>query len=149
MRSKPGQSRPGPKLFTYGSLMYADIFTAVSGEHCPARTARLAGFRRCRVKGQAYPGIRPDAQGEVAGVLYEGVGDTAMTRLDEFEGVEYLRERLAVVGEDGVVTEAECYVFRPECYSRLLPDDWDVQEFEQVGKARFIRTFFANWQSRQ
>lgn len=136
-------------LFTYGSLMYADIFTAVAGQHCVGYSARLVGYRRSQVRGQRYPGIRPDADGAVTGVLYRGLCGDALARLDDFEGAEYCRETLTISTADGELELAECYVFRPQYYYRLLACDWDEKEFERVGKREFVRSFFADWQGRR
>src|SRR6185369_5509088 len=49
-------------LFTYGSLMCADIMAAVVGDQLRCTPAILSGYRRFLVRDEYYPGVIPDAQ---------------------------------------------------------------------------------------
>lgn len=124
--------------FTYGSLMCPDIMAAVAGRAYRSVPAVLDGYRRRPVLGQAYPGIRPDADHRVAGVLYFDVSAPAWQRLDAFEGEEYQRDRVAVALDEGAVLDAWVYVFRPRFAHRLGAGGWDYERFLRTGKACFM-----------
>jgi gamma-glutamylcyclotransferase (GGCT)/AIG2-like uncharacterized protein YtfP len=123
--------------FTYGTLMCADIMLTVGGRGVTGEPATLAGFARRAVRDEDYPGIRPDADASVEGVLYRGIDTTALARLDAFEGEQYRRETVEVTVADGSRATADTYVIRPEYAALLLPVDWDFDAFLAAGKSRF------------
>jgi gamma-glutamylcyclotransferase (GGCT)/AIG2-like uncharacterized protein YtfP len=127
--------------FTYGSLMWADIMARVCGHEFAGEPATLAGHRRHPVRGQDYPGLRPDTGGVVPGKLYRDVTEAAWERLDTFEGAEYERVDIVVMLADGSTLPAQVYAFRDEFTQRLLPGDWDAEAFEREGRARFLTRY--------
>ena len=127
--------------FTYGSLMCEDIMAAVCGARPDHRPATLRGHRRHAVVGVAYPGIVPNADHRVRGVLYLDLPDSAWPRLDAFEGEEYERRLVEVEADEGTRTRAWTYVFRPRFAHRLAPADWDFEHFLRDGKARFMSDY--------
>lgn len=127
-------------LFAYGTLMCEDIMREVAGCSPAHAPGTLHGYRRKAVRGEAYPGIRPDATGRVEGVVYFDVPDSAWERLDRFEGPMY-RRRLLEVEQAGAVVAAGAYVVRVEFLDRLEERDWDLNEFLSKGKAIFKRNY--------
>jgi len=123
--------------FTYGSLMCDDIMAKVAGAALVATPARLDGYRRSPVIGEAYPGMVPMGGEAVEGVLYLDLPESAWPRLDAFEGDEYRREQVPVQLADGRVEMAWTYVFKPEYAARLGVGEWDFERFLATGKARF------------
>ena len=123
--------------FTYGTLMCADIMSAVSGRKLVGEPASLGGYSRHAVRGEDYPGIRIHPNTRVQGMLYRNLDITALERLDAFEGEQYSRESVTVTLVDGSTIGADTYVIRPEYVSLLLPEDWDFDDFLAGGKARF------------
>jgi gamma-glutamylcyclotransferase (GGCT)/AIG2-like uncharacterized protein YtfP len=72
----------------------------------------------------------------VTGRLYLDVDDDDLRRLDEFEGVDYRRDVVTVTAADGIVRDAETYVYlRGE---RLLDTAWVPEEFAMQ---RFLETY--------
>ena len=123
--------------FAYGSLMCADIMSHVAGLPLAGRPARLTGHARHPVAGEDYPGVVADPAGSVAGVLYRGLDEAALARLDAFEGEMYERLAVAVDTADGEIVTAWCYIFRDPYRHLLQPGDWSFEAFLAVGKARF------------
>lgn len=123
--------------FTYGTLMCADIMSTVGGCSVTGEPATLAGFARRAVRDEDYPGIRPDADASVEGVLYRDIDTTALARLDAFEGEQYRRETVEVTLADGSCVTADTYVIKAEYAALLLPVDWDFDAFLAAGKSRF------------
>lgn len=127
----------GEHCFTYGSLMYPDIMSRVSGLACRGRRAVLADHARHPVRDEDYPGILQLPGARVDGVLYPDLPATAWPRLDAFEGEYYVRRRVDVRDESGQTIQAWTYVFKAEFAHLLEAGEWDPAAFEASGKARF------------
>jgi len=118
--------------------MHAPIMAAACGHHVPGVSAILPGFVRHPVRGEHYPGITPDPQGRVCGLLYRGLTPAALRRLDRFEGAQYVRRSVCIELEDAGTADAEAYVFKPEYAELLLPGDWDFEAFLDTGMHDFM-----------
>lgn len=121
--------------------MCDDIFADVAGCRVASLPAEIEGYRRCRVKGEEYPALRPEGPGRVRGVVYQGLPRCAWTRLDVFEGQMYRRQAVHARVEDGRVIVVETYVFRPAYLALLESREWDYEEFLRTGKARFMAQY--------
>jgi gamma-glutamylcyclotransferase (GGCT)/AIG2-like uncharacterized protein YtfP len=124
-------------VFTYGSLMCADIMATVSGVNPLSESALLGNYRRYAVLGEAYPALITEAGAQTQGLLYSNISDEALRRLDVFEGDYYQRCELVVALLDGRQVRAQTYVFRAD-YRHLVADwPWSFEHFLNVGKAKF------------
>lgn len=133
---------PAPAhLFTYGSLMWADIMAHVCGSVFASEPASLPDHTRRPVHGQDYPGLQQWPVGLVPGRLYRDVDAVALARLDAFEGDEYERIGVIVTLTDSSTLPAQVYRFRAEFADRLLPGDWDADAFGSEGRARFVARY--------
>jgi gamma-glutamylcyclotransferase (GGCT)/AIG2-like uncharacterized protein YtfP len=149
-------------IFTYGSLMFPEVWQRVVLGEYESASAAAPGYRRFAVRGETYPAMVaaavgtveagegvpttlagvPDGAGEnpprpaVAGVIYYGVSPLDCNRLDIFEGPEYRRERIRVILIDGQVVEADTYIhIMPE---RMDTAPWTPGEFDLPG---FLGTY--------
>jgi gamma-glutamylcyclotransferase (GGCT)/AIG2-like uncharacterized protein YtfP len=127
------------RLFTYGTLMLAEVMEIVAGRPCPSRRAALPGYRRRLLRGRVYPGIVPAAGEAVEGVLWEGLDAAALARIDRFEGPLYDRSEVRVALAPGDGCAAFAYVLRREYEALLASADWDEAEF----RARHLRAYLA------
>ena len=134
-------------VFTYGSLMCAEIMSAVCGYQLVGEPATVDGFRRLSVKGEVYPGLIPRQESEVSGILYRGISGAALARLDAFEGAYYRRQSVSVFTSPEGALQAYCYVFRPQFYHLLSDEPWDFETFMKTGKARFESLFGARYRA--
>ena len=130
-------SPPPSELFTYGSLMCADIMAQVAGARLQSSPAVLNGYRRFVVRGEQYPGLVAASGGQVTGRVYHDIGPISWERLDRFEGAMYERQKIVVNDQDGRETEVDCYLFRREFIHRLTAIEWDFDTFILNGKLRF------------
>lgn len=128
-------------LFTYGSLMCADIMHRVSGCQAQSTEAVLTNFHRSKICGEDYPGIVPRSGFTVQGVLYLSLSEEALRRLDIFEGDLYERQEVEVVSKEHGRCLAMTYVVRPMYRDRLSNEEWSYSHFLAVGKARFESTY--------
>ena len=127
-------------LFTYGTLMCADIFRAVAGQALESVPATLAGFARHPVRGAHYPGIVAAPGHSVTGRVYRGLSTAALARLDRFEGALYRRQRVTLTTPAQPALIAWAYVVPRTHAHRLAPGAWDFDRFIVTAKARFLRS---------
>ncbi len=117
-------------VFTYGSLVVPEVWALVAGRLHEATPARLDGYCRRRVRSAPYPGVVPEADGSVDGVLWRDVDGTALERLDDFEGDLYTRDALTVTG-GGRKRDAFVYVVKPDCAHLLSAEPWSEEAFRR------------------
>lgn len=123
-------------IFTYGSLMFSEIWQrVVSGDYRSA-PALAHGYARYAVLGATYPGMIARPGAAVEGVLYVDVSAQDVAALDLFEGGEYRREQIEVVMQSGEKLIACTYLFTAE--QGLSAVGWEPQGFQM---SRFISTY--------
>ncbi len=125
-------------VFTYGSLMFPEVWLRVTGQACPATPATLAGFAAWKVRGESYPGLAPAPGKHTSGLLYSDVSASAAARLDAFEGPFYIRTALEVALPGGARVTAHTYLVAPEHRHELEPVEWDKNEFQRLHLDRFL-----------
>jgi len=128
-------------IFTYGTLMIPSVMNAVTGGDFRSEKATLRGYARYRVKGEVYPGIVPDSDACVDGVVYQDVDEASVERLDTFEGQFYERVRVSLETPAGGALGADTYVVRPENGSELSTQPWEFEHFRAEGLERFLGSY--------
>jgi gamma-glutamylcyclotransferase (GGCT)/AIG2-like uncharacterized protein YtfP len=123
-------------VFTYGSLMFPEIWQRVVRGNYLSATATLADHARYALADDTYPGMVPQPQASVEGVLYYNVDEQDIAALDVFEGSEYRRQNVNVVIESGDLMIACTYIFLAG--QRLSGIPWEPQAFQM---SRFIGTY--------
>lgn len=122
-------------VFTYGSLMFPEVWTRVVRGSYRDESATLDGFSRHALAGRDYPGmVRAVASAagttgasQVQGVLWRDVTDEDLARLDAFEGAEYQRIQIPVRLATGEILQAHTYLYLAG--DLLAQQDWDPQAF--------------------
>ncbi len=131
-----------PHVFTYGSLMYEQIWNLVVEGVYQKSTATISGYIRRTVMGEDYPALLSQTGAAATdGILYFNVTGADLCRLDEFEGRYYARKLEPVVVENGSTFSAEVYVFKDRYLHLVSPNEWDPAHFEAVGMSRFIQNY--------
>lgn len=126
-------------IFTYGSLMFPEVWEKVTGLNAPGMAATLDGHVACRIRGQSYPVLRKEQGGLVSGVLYKTVPPEAVARLDVFEGSFYERVPVTVGTKEGRPQPAWVYrAARPD-HPDILPERWEAGRFARDGLPSFLR----------
>jgi gamma-glutamylcyclotransferase (GGCT)/AIG2-like uncharacterized protein YtfP len=133
----------GMHVFTYGTLMFPEIWQAVAGRPSAAMRGKLDGFAIYRVRGQLFPGILAASPADVVpGVVYLDVGPEALRRLDQFEDDFYERQAVTVHCDDGQRREAQSYVVPHGRSNVLTTEGWSADEFIARGDLeRFVQRF--------
>lgn len=123
-------------IFTYGSLMFPEIWQRVVRGNYLSATATLSDHARYALADDTYPGMVAQADAAVEGVLYYDVTPQDVAALDQFEGSEYSRQNVNVVIESGETVIACTYIFLAK--QRLSGLPWEPQAFQM---SRFIGTY--------
>lgn len=132
----------GMNLFTYGSLMFDEVWSQLVRGDYLKRSARLRGFTRRRVQGDVYPVVVQSHEGDwVDGVVYFDIGPDDLKRLDLFEAEPYDRQTHVVVVDDREEHHADTYVLK-DCYRHMIHDcEWDPQWFAREALPIFIGSY--------
>ena len=130
-------------IFTYGSLMFDRVWTVVVAGAYRKTNARLFGYQRRQIRGEAYPALIPGAaDDQVDGVVYLDVVQRNAVRLDRFEGAYYSKKKEICSLPDGSRISAWVYVFKEKFADLVEPQTWDPDWF----KKNDIHTFMAAYQ---
>jgi len=127
------------RLFCYGTLQFADIMHEVSGRRYVGSPATLQHYACFALRGEVFPGIVPAHAAQATGVLYTGLDDAALRRLDAFESDCYVRERVSVRDDAGRSLQAWAYVVRPDARALLSNQPWDSDMFERTHLDAFLK----------
>lgn len=128
-------------LFTYGSLMFDDVWSRVVRGHYTKSAAILRGYALHRLRNETFPAIiHAGSNARVSGWLYSGIDDIDLARLDAFEGDYYRRERIAVLC-DGKNLPALTYILRDEFIGLLDGHEWNAADFERDHLDTFIKDY--------
>jgi gamma-glutamylcyclotransferase (GGCT)/AIG2-like uncharacterized protein YtfP len=129
-------------IFTYGTLMFPEVWQAVAGRAFDSVVGRLDGFAVCRVAGAVFPGIIAAEASSVPGVVYLDVDEAAVERLDRFEDDFYDRQTLSIDCVDGNQRTADAYVVPAERRQVLTNEPWTRESFiASGGLEQFVRRF--------
>ncbi len=126
-------------IFTYGSLMYPEVWSRVVRANYQSAPARIHGFQRRKVRGETYPCLIP-GRGTVEGRLYFDINRQDLERLDRFEGSQYDRVPRFCDLTRGYVPAA-VYVWKREFRSQVISAPWHPRDFERDGLRRFLATY--------
>jgi gamma-glutamylcyclotransferase (GGCT)/AIG2-like uncharacterized protein YtfP len=129
-------------LFAYGSLMCEDIMRSVTGVELQHAQGVLQGYQRLELKNEHYPAIIENNGSEIDGVVYFGIPEKSMEKLDSFEGEMYQRRTIEVQLVGGNIIKVSAYVFKDEYHDRLCSKEWDFARFLDRGKEAFVGNYF-------
>jgi gamma-glutamylcyclotransferase (GGCT)/AIG2-like uncharacterized protein YtfP len=130
-------------VFTYGTLMFPEVWQAVVGRRFETVDGTAAGFAIYRVVDAVFPGITAaDERDAVRGVVYLDVDHASLTRLDLFEDDFYERQALRIDCVDGQRRAAEAYVVPAQNRHVLTDEPWHRAAFiDSGGLEQFQRGF--------
>jgi gamma-glutamylcyclotransferase (GGCT)/AIG2-like uncharacterized protein YtfP len=125
-------------LFVYGTLMWQEVLRTVIGRTCPMEEALLDRYKRCRIKGAFYHGLRQVGNSTVKGRVIRGLSKRDLAMIDRVEGDAYkrirVRVRTPVHGDEEVFT----YIIK-EAYLEILVDqEWHETDLSVVELRRLL-----------
>ena len=126
-------------VFTYGSLMFEEIWTNVVAGNYSRQDARLYGYLRRKIRGEIYPAVIAGSNEDyVDGKIYLDVSIDDINSLDVFEG-EYYQKRSCECQLDGGRKIPACvYVFKNKFQYLIESEAWDPDEFSKAGVVKFF-----------
>ena len=131
-------------VFTYGSLMFPEVWNIVVGREFPTIRGTLSGYSIFRVEGAAYPGIIASTSDcSVGGLVYLDVDAASVERLDRFEGDFYARLPVSISCADGRCRNADAYTISDKHQHVLASEAWTAEWFASSGG---LADFIAQYQ---
>ncbi|MEZ7934944.1 MAG: gamma-glutamylcyclotransferase [Sulfurospirillum sp.] len=126
-------------LFTYGSLMFEDVWNRLVRGNYLSQKATLMGYARRSVKNDEYPVIF-QANELVEGVVYYDITEEDMITLDAFEGEYYERKEVELLVKNEPVN-AYVYVLKEHYFDIIDPKPWSEAHFATEGIKRFLANY--------
>src|SRR5256885_165612 len=121
-------------VFTYGTLMFPEVWQAVVGRSYKSVAGTVAAFQVFCVRDAVFPGIVAGSREcAVPGVVYLDVDPESLDRLDRFEDDFYERRTISVDCSDSLHRLAEAYIVPPVNRSLLTNEPWDRESFVASG----------------
>jgi gamma-glutamylcyclotransferase (GGCT)/AIG2-like uncharacterized protein YtfP len=119
-------------IFTYGSLMFSQVWQRVVRGNYRSARAIVDGYARYAIVAETYPAMIAQAGATVSGILYFDVHEQDIAILDAFEGADYRRQTVQVQSETGELYAADTFIYLE--HSRVttaswLPDSFQLQQF--------------------
>jgi len=117
-------------LFTYGTLMFPEVWQRISIGLFPSQPALLRGYSIFRVKDAVYPGITCcDSAPGVKGVVYLDLDEDTLFELDTYESSFYERQPVKAILEDGTEIDCHAYIVPPSRRDMLTDEAWNANWF--------------------
>jgi gamma-glutamylcyclotransferase (GGCT)/AIG2-like uncharacterized protein YtfP len=127
------------RLFTYGTLMFPEVWQRISIGVVPAEPAVLRGYAMYRVKNAVYPGIiRAEPASEVHGKVYVDLDEDTLFELDTYESSFYQRLPVRVTLASGEEVECHAYVVPDSRRDLLTTEPWDAEWFRVNELDRYL-----------
>ena len=130
-------------IFTYGTLMFPQVWQAVVGRTFETVEGTIGGFAVHRIRDAVFPGMTAAADSSLArGVVYLNVDPETIERLDRFEDGFYERLTIGIDCADGERRLADAYVV-PSVHRHVLANElWERDSFlTSGGLEQFIGGF--------
>jgi gamma-glutamylcyclotransferase (GGCT)/AIG2-like uncharacterized protein YtfP len=126
-------------LFTYGTLVFPEVWQRIAVREADAEPASLTGFAIYRVRDAVFPGIvHAEPTDVVAGVLYRDLDDDTLFELDAYESDFYQRETVAVVTKAGDTVECQVYVIPEKRRDVLTDESWNAEWFAEHKLEKYL-----------
>lgn len=127
-------------LFTYGTLMFPEIWRRVVGRDLATLPATLSGYAVYRVVNGGYPVmVAANADAQVRGLIYLDVDAASMALLDEYESDLYNRIAVVATAAEGRRIKCETYVLPESRRSFASNEPWNAERFKSEALAEYLR----------
>jgi gamma-glutamylcyclotransferase (GGCT)/AIG2-like uncharacterized protein YtfP len=115
-------------IFTYGSLMYPQVWQRVVQGHYDCTVAIVSDFARYGIVGEIYPAMIAQEGASVSGIVYFDVDGHDIAILDAFESTDYRRNTVQAKLQTGEIQAVEAYIYVDK--SRLSNKPWQPETFQ-------------------
>lgn len=125
-------------VFTYGTLLFPEVFEAVTGRVFVSLEAAVTGLVRYGVRDAVFPGVVVGRNDRLEGRVYLDVDPRTLARLDRFEDVLYERRAVEAHLADGRTLAADAWVVPPRHAGELDGAPWDPETFRRRHLSRYL-----------
>jgi gamma-glutamylcyclotransferase (GGCT)/AIG2-like uncharacterized protein YtfP len=126
-------------LFTYGTLMFPEIWQRVVAREVLRRPAVLKGYVAYRVVGDSFPVLVPgSATVETPGAVYFDLDDQAFERLDAHESDLYERRETDVTLDNGEQVSCQVYILAERNRRFASSKRWTAEWFREEAMNGYI-----------
>ena len=126
-------------LFTYGTLMFPQVWERIGIGDFTSTPATLPGFAIYRVRDAVFPGIvRASTKDCVKGVMYLGLDEETLFEIDTYESGLYEREEVTATLANGEVVQCSAYVIPNSRCQALTDEPWDSARFEKEELEKYL-----------
>ena len=126
-------------IFTYGSLMFHQVWSLVVEGNYGSTEATLKGYDRKGARGEVFPVLFPSSlHSQVHGIVYYDISASDLVRLDDFEGEYFFRTKEQVITEKMGLISAYVYVLKEEYYGIISHQEWNAEHFKTADLHLFI-----------
>lgn len=128
-------------LFVYGTLMSPEVFQLVTGKHKTGSPSHAIGYQAYWVKGGDFPGMINSESSRTEGIIYHGLNDLEISRLDQYEDDFYKREIIQVYDpQTETWSDAWTYLV-PSLNKNVLTNKvWDFEEFQKGYLSNYLKS---------
>ena len=126
------------RVFVYGSLLVPEVVRAVLGRTPTAVPAVLQGYRRCSLRGPAFPALLRAPGHSTVGAVIE-LAPAELRRLDRYEDDFYVRRPVAVGLDDGGMVRAQTYLLSARHRRLAGTRAWSPGTFASRHARRLLR----------
>lgn len=125
-------------LFTYGTLMFPEVWERIDVGNFQSEPATLPGFAIYRVKDAVFPGIvRAEPSDQVNGLVYFDLDEESLFELDAYESDLYERVPVIAASEHGPI-ECTAYVIPDSNRGALTSEVWDAKWFAEHQLEKYL-----------
>ena len=125
-------------LFTYGTLMFPEVWQRIEVGPSDSVPATLPGFAIFRVRNAVFPGlVRAEPDDQVSGLLYLGLSDEDLFELDAYESDLYERiDAIAATGNGPL--DCTAFVIPEANRAALSEEPWDAEWFKKHQLEKYL-----------
>ena len=133
---------PVTSVFTYGTLMFEEIWQLIAGRPYHTVKAVLPGYQRFKMKHAEYPGITPAGQDHcVTGLIYLNIHERVVAALDGFEDDHYSQKPVTAITSAGIAVSCLAWVIPAVRRNRLSETEWHADDFERNHLQEFVTAY--------
>jgi gamma-glutamylcyclotransferase (GGCT)/AIG2-like uncharacterized protein YtfP len=126
-------------LFTYGTLMFPEVWKRIDIGEFVSTPAILHGFAIYRVRDTVFPGIvRASATDQVRGLTFLDLDEATLFEIDTYETGFYERIDVTATLDSGAEVPCSVYVIPDSRRHELTDDSWDALHFKEKELEKYL-----------
>ena len=128
----------GMNLFVYGTLVFPELYTAITNRQRKKYKAILKGYKRVSLENLPFPALVKASEHTQPGFLIKNIEPEELLLLIDYEGDMYEYEQLEVQ-LDHSVCDAIVFLLKPEFEGLISGEEWDMDGFSKLHLDSYLR----------